>query len=200
MAEALVPNGIKIEFVASQNDIPVINRCYVVTEGGVTQENLEDALATAFDFFTAYKASLHPSYVLHEIICTDVHVANGTQEIGTYASSNQGTATGAAAAGNAAVVTSLRTNFTGRSFRGRWYWGGLANVSLTNAQTLTTADATAFSGYFADFITALQGVGLTLTVVSRFAAGVARVTALATEIIAVITDTKIDSQRRRTAN
>jgi len=37
-------------------------------------------------------------------------------------------------------------------------------------------------------------------VLSRYAAGVLRVTGLLTEIISVIVDTKVDSQRNRTAN
>jgi hypothetical protein len=37
-------------------------------------------------------------------------------------------------------------------------------------------------------------------VLSRFALGVARVAGLLTEITSIITDVKVDSQRRRTAN
>lgn len=200
MAEAIVPNGIKIEMNAFQNGIPIVNRCYVTQAGAVTHTDLVDVSSVALDFFNDYKASLHPSYVLANITVTDVSVANGEQEIVELVAANQGTASGAAAAANAAVVTSLRTANTGRSFRGRWYWGGLTVASFTNAQTVTGADAVAFAGYFTDFIDALDSIGKTLVVVSRFANGVARLIAVATEVIATITDTKVDSQRRRTAN
>jgi len=67
-------------------------------------------------------------------------------------------------------------------------------------QNCTTAAVGQMPGSFHDFITALDALNMTLVVVSNFAAGVVRVVALATEILSVITDTKIDSQRRRTAN
>jgi hypothetical protein len=51
-----------------------------------------------------------------------------------------------------------------------------------------------------DFIDQLLTIGKVLVVVSRFADKVARTVALTTDIIGLITDTKIDSQRRRTAN
>lgn len=200
MAEAVVPNGIKIEFNAVQNGVPVVNRCYVTQVAAIEEESLNEVAAIATDFFNDYKASLHPSYVLADITVTDVSVANGQQYIQAFTTANQGTAAGAAAAANAAVVTSLRTAYTGRSFRGRWYWGGLTTASFVNAQNVTALDAAAFGGYLADFITALEATSRTLVVVSRYALGVQRIIALATEIIAVITDTKIDSQRRRTAN
>ena len=200
MTLGIVPDGIKIEFNASQNDVPVVNRCFVDNGGAVTDTDLIDCQTVADAFLTDYLASLHNSYVLQDITITDVSVANGHQLITPYTTGNQGAITSAPAAGNAAVCSSLRTANTGRSFRGRWYWGGLAQVSFTNAQIITSADATAFSGYLADFITALSGIGKTLVVVSNFAAGVVRVVALATEIISIITDQKVDSQRRRTAN
>jgi hypothetical protein len=103
-------------------------------------------------------------------------------------------------AANAAMCISLRTNFTGRSFRGRFYLGGIDATNQLNAQNFTTAGAAAFAGVMEDFIDALAAINQTLVVVSNYAAGVVRVVALATEIISVIVDTKIDSQRRRTAN
>jgi hypothetical protein len=108
--------------------------------------------------------------------------------------------TGTAAAANAALVASLRTNFTGRSFRGRFYLGGLGQGILQDAQNATTVFATDFANTFANFIAGLNTINKTLVVVSNYANKVLRITALATEVISIIVDTKLDSQRRRTAN
>jgi len=196
----LVPNGMKCEFNATQNGVPVVNRVYVTTSSAPTLGDMDDLVVAALAFFNDYKESTHESYVLNDITVTDVHVANGPQVIFPLTTGNTGLVTGTAAGGNVAIVASLRTAFTGRSFRGRWYFGGVPTAAMANAQLATTGTASALAGYFSDFIDALQDIGMTLVVVSKFAAGVARVTNLATEIISIIVNTKLDSQRRRTAN
>jgi len=200
MTLGIVPNGIKIEWNAVQNGVPVVNRVFVTQTTAPTSGDLDDAITEALAFFNAYKGFCHPTYVLANITATDVSVANGTQTILPLTTGNVGTGSGSAAAANAAMTASLRTNFTGRSFRGRFYLGGLVQGALQDAQSLTTASAGAFATVFADFITALNAVNKTLVVVSNYAAGVVRAVALATEIISIIVDTKVDSQRRRTAN
>jgi len=200
MASDIVTNGIKLEWNAVQNGVPIVNRVYVTMTAPPSAADLDDAIVEALAFFNGIKAVLHPSYVLQNITATDVHVANGTQTILPLVTGNVGTGTGSAVAANAAVVISLRTNFTGRSFRGRFYAGALCDSNMANAQNIITSAATFYAGAMEDFIDALTAINMTLVVVSRFAAGVARVVNLATEIISVIVDTKIDSQRRRTAN
>jgi len=196
----LVPNGIKLEWNATQNGIPIVNRMYVTKTSAPTSADLDDAITAALSFFNGLKPVLHPSYVLQNITATDVHVANGTQVVLPVTTANVGTGTGAAMPANAAVVISLRTSFIGRSFRGRFYAGALCGSNMSDAQNIITSAASFYAGAMEDFIDALNAINMTLVVVSRFAAGVARVVNLATEIISVIVDTKIDSQRRRTAN
>jgi len=200
MASDVVPHGIKIEWNYVQNNIPVVNRVYTVVAGSPTTTNLEQAIVEAHAFYLDIQGLQHPTLILQNITATDVHVANGTQTVLPLTTSNVGTGTGSAVAANAAVVISLRTNFTGRSFRGRFYAGALCDSNMANAQNIITSAATFYAGAMEDFIDALNTINMTLVVVSRFAAGVARVVNLATEIISVIVDTKIDSQRRRTAN
>lgn len=200
MAADLVPDGIKIEWNASQNGIPIVNRVYTTVTGGVSESNLDDAYAAALAFFNDIKAAYHPSYVLNDITVTDVSIVGGMQKIYPLVADNIGTSGGSAAAANAAVVISLRSGLVGRSYRGRFYVGGLSNNNLDNAQNIGTSAAAFYASTFEDFMTALNGVGQVLVVVSRFAAGVARIVALTTEVLSLIVDTKIDSQRRRTAN
>ena len=200
MALGIVPNGIKIEFNAQQNGIPVVNRMYCTTTGAVTLSDLNDVATAAYAFWLDLAVNLHTSYILSDITVTDVSIANGTQVITPYSTANTGSATGAEAAANAAVVLSLRTARTGRSFRGRTYIGGLPVSAFTTAQTVSTGFAGLLAVAMVDFITALNGIGKTLVVVSNYANKVVRVIALATEIVSIIADNKVDSQRRRTAN
>lgn len=200
MANDVVPNGIKIEWNYTQNTIPVVNRVYVTKTGAISSGDLDDAVIEALAFYNSIRGFQHPSCILQDITCTDVSVANGVQVVLPLVTDNAGTGSGTAAAANAAMVASLRTDRIGRSFRGRFYLGGMTQNQLDTAQNFTTGSTATFASAWTDFIDALTAVNMTLVVVSRFAAGVARVVNLATEIISVVVDTKVDSQRRRTAN
>lgn len=200
MALGIVPNGIKVEMNGVQNGVPVVNRFYVTKTSPPSSADLDDVITATLGLWNALRAGIHTSYTLANITATDVHVANGTQTVLPLVTNNTGTAANAPAAANAAVCVSLRTNFTGRSFRGRFYIGGLPQDAFTNAQNISATAAASYAGWFEDFIDALNAINMTLVVVSNYANKVLRVVALATEVINVIVDTKIDSQRRRTAN
>jgi hypothetical protein len=200
MALGIVPNGIKIEWNMLQNGVPIVNRVFVTKTGAISSADLDDAIIAATDFYNDFKTHQNASCVLQNITATDVSVANGTQTILPFTTGNVGTMAGVATAANAAMVASLRTNYTGRSFRGRFYLGGLGAGNVQDAQNVTVLNAASFATMVDNFITTLAAVNQTLVVVSNYAAGVLRVVAIATEIISIIVDTKIDSQRRRTAN
>lgn len=200
MAFQAVPNGRKIELNGIQNGIPVVNVLYVTTAEAVTEAALTDIAEAVIDWFNAHAIGWHTSYTLANVTVTDVSVADSIQVVVSPATGGVGTATGTAAAANAAVVASLRTGHIGRSFRGRIYFGAVAQSGLQDAQTLSTAAVAFYADLVSDLITALGSISATLVVVSRFVLGVARVVALATEVVTIIVDAKIDSQRRRTAN
>lgn len=200
MTLGIVPNGMKIEMNYTQNGIPVVNRFYLTKTTPPTSADLDDAIVVTLAFYQDLRAFQHESCILQNITATDVHVANGTQVIFVLTTGNVGQITTAPAAANAAFCVSMRTSFTGRSFRGRFYLGGLGQQNLLNAQTFQPANAATLASVFTDFITALGVINQTLVVVSNYANKVLRAVALATEIISIIVDTKVDSQRRRTAN
>lgn len=201
MAFIPVPNGIKLALEALQNDIPVVNVMYVTSVSAPVLTDLEDAAQVLMDFWEAnILPNLHVSYVVQRIVATDVSEENGQQAIVTPTGDGAGELTGDAMAANAAMVISWRTANTGRSFRGRTYIGGFSAGSILTAQTFETAFAAGFANGFGDLLDLFQTAGYTLVVVSKFLNGAARIVALATEIINVIVDNKIDSQRRRTAN
>lgn len=194
------PHGVEVVLKMTQNGIPAVNVWNVDTGAAVTLSDL-NALATLFDGWITsdYAPLIVASVNFDSLVVTDISVANGQQVIITPTTTTGG-AGGTEQAANAAYVASLRTAFTGKSFRGRTYMPGLGTTMLVDAHNVSGAHAAAVNVAFVNLINLLITAGDTLVVLSRYAAGVLRVTALLTEIISVITDTKIDSQRRRTAN
>lgn len=196
-----VPHGIETVIAGLQNGVPVVNVFNTVIPGTVTATDLSlAATAIASWFQTDVLPALHQSYVMQSVTSTDKSIAGGGQHVINITSGGAGGITTAPAAANAALVISWRTARVGRSYRGRTYIGGLAESMLQDAQHMTTGDAAAFATAGADLLTALTAIGQTLVVVSRWADKVLRTVALVTEIISIIVDTKLDSQRRRTAN
>jgi len=196
-----VPDGIEIVLDATQNTVPVVN-VFNVKDTSTHDATLLEAYANAVLTWwqTNVAPELHQSYVLNAVKVTSLELSTGPQFILPVTSSNTGALTGDPVAANAALVISWRTASIGRSFRGRTYQGGMDTVALATAQEVTTGFVSAMALNYANLIDAITAVGGALSVLSRFALGVARVAGLLTEITGIIIDTKVDSQRRRTAN
>lgn len=201
MAFQPVPDGVEVVFTALQNGVPVVNVFNVQDPATHDAARLGVIADTFFTWWSAnIKGSLSSSYVLQSIKATNLTSSAGPQVIRNYTTGNAGSVSGVQAAGNAAAVISWRTANIGRSFRGRTYLGGMAAASLTSAQFFDPTFAANIAAGAAALITALAGLDAKLAVLSRFVAGALRVTGLLTEIVSVIVDTKVDSQRKRTAN
>jgi hypothetical protein len=195
-----VPQGIQVKLLMTQNGVRMENVWNVDYGAAVTPLGLF-LVNTIFDNWvnTSYKTHIHSSVKFDQLIATDVSVANGAQDL-IVPTATQGATGGAALPGNSAFVASLRTLSTGRNFRGRTYIPGLAETAIVDAQHATTGFAAAANVTFNDLISALVAGGYKLCVLSRFLANALRAVGLLTEVISVITDTKLDSQQRRTAN
>lgn len=201
MAFQAAPRVVEVVFKGVQNGIPINNVFHVDTGGTVTPEILDAVLNVFVDWIDDnWLALLHGSYELPQIVATDISVEDGAQAEANFFPAKTGAGTGAAMAANAAMVASWRTAKTGRSFRGRTYIGGLANGVLQNAQNVTTTFAGDAAELLITLLDVLETAGFKLGVLSRVANGLARVTAIITEVIGLVVDTKVDSQRRRTAN
>lgn len=196
-----VPNGVRVVLEATQNTVPNVNVYHVKCAGAPTDANLTDIAEVFRDWWVAnIQPNLHVSYILNTITATDISVEDGHQVQIVLTTGNAGGVSTAPLAANAAVVLSWRTANIGRSFRGRTYIGGLPEVALSDAQHIGSAAATAYTAFGTSLIDALETAGFILSVLSRVANGVVRVAGLLTQIIGIVVDTKIDSQRRRTAN
>jgi len=195
-----VPQGVQVRLQMTQNDVKMENVWNVDAGIPVTPTVLANCGAVFDSWLTsAYSLLSNASLKYDQIICTDISVANGAQDIRVPTTLNGATAT-TQAAGNAAFVASLRTVHTGRNFRGRTYVAGLNQSALVDAQHASSGFIAAANSVFSQLIANLVAGGFKLCVLSRFLNNAARAVGLLTEIISVITDSKIDSQQRRTAN
>lgn len=144
---------------------------------------------------TPLKPTLTTGNTLRQIRATDMTVEGGPQYVRAVneAGTNAGTET---ALSNAAAV-SLRTAKRGRSYRGRFYVSGWEGGLLTDAVTFGSGLVTNLSSFTTGLQTALDALGMDLVVPSKQHNGVATNPAELNEVIAVVVDTKVDSQRRR---
>lgn len=100
-----------------------------------------------------------------------------------------------------AAVSSLRTPFLGRRFRGRQYWGGLAPAAVDSA---TGQLAAGFRSALAELVEdmgtmVVESVDLRHAVISSGSSTADRPPAIGTVVTQVIVDQFPDTQRRRGA-
>lgn len=195
-----VPQGAQVRLLMTQNGVRMENVWNVDTGAGVTPLALF-LVGNVFDAWLTsdYRNMMTTSVKLDQLIVTDISVPNGAQDI-RVPTSPSGTVAGTESAGNAAFVASLRTLSTGKNFRGRTYVPGIPQSYLVDAQHVSPAYAGFVNVAFNNLLSALVTAGYALSVLSRYLNTILRATGLLTEVITIITDTKVDSQQRRTAN
>jgi hypothetical protein len=201
MAFQAAPNCVEVVMTADQGGVPVVNVFNVKIPAAATPTILQNINTAFHTWWTTYvKPGLSDTYVLTSITSTDISVFGGIQETELITSGGAGAVTTAPTAANAALVLSWRTASIGRNFRGRTYIGGWPASALLNEHLVTTGTVSGMAAGGAALISAISGLGFKLVVLSRWLNKVLRVVALATEIVSVVVDNKIDSQRKRTAN
>ncbi len=194
------PQCVEAKLIMSQNGVPLVNIFNIDVGHAVTISDLSGVFAAVDAWVTAHYAPIiHTSVQFQQLVVTDISVANGQQQI-YIPTTTTGLQSGTAAAANAAFVGSWRTAHTGRGYRGRTYAGGMVTSDFVDAQHVSLSTAGSYNTIFTALITAVATAGYKLCVLSRWLNKVLRTVALLTEIISVVTDTTVDSQRRRTAN
>lgn len=200
MAFQPIPNCVEVTLNATVTDVPVVNRWYVDVGHDVTFADF-DAVFDVFDAWisTDLSAIQTTSIKYNTLVIKDVDHEFGPEQVYTP-TATQGDRAVVNAPNSTAVVVSLRTAFSGKAYRGRTYVGGIANADIDDPTHLGILNAASFASVFQNLVDALNAATLTLVVVSKFLNGVKRATAIVTEIIALIVNTRLDNQRRRTAN
>lgn len=161
--------------------------------------DLANAIKTAWKVTTGtigIAGNITQDVTIQRVVATDLSEEDGVQEVSNVADGPAG-GTAAALENGIALCASLRTGFSGRSFRGRLYVPGISSsnggsdpnhVGGTYATNMQTAVTNTFQG---------TGVRAGWGVLSRVHNGLLRENAICTPITSVVVNTRLDSQRRR---
>jgi len=140
---------------------------------------------------TELKACYSTSVVFQSVTIRDMSSAAGQEGVYNIPSGNTGTHASDPVPFSAAIVASLRSAFVGRSGRGRWYFTGLGEDTVSG--NLATAGQALLISAAAGLMASFSGnatFATTAVVASR------RYEVLH-PILTVLVDTFVDSQRRR---
>ena len=199
MAFIPVPNVVQAELVFTWNGQICQNVLHYLVDEGVDptiQAGIGADLAAWFD------DSMQP-LVVDTLSLIEVRLSDLTSEFAPGASWSGGLplvgslAGGLSMPNNVSIVMTKRTDFRGRSFRGRIYHVGLSENQVT-ANNIVPATLTSLLAAYAELMTVTVGAETyPLCVVSRYQGGEPRVTGIATPVTAITSDGIVDSQRRR---
>jgi hypothetical protein len=206
----VIPNAIEIRIIWTLAGRTFSNVLHGQNPGGAaatdaTAQTLMSGISTQFTS-SGWAGFVHPTCQLFQVQLKSLHTANQVGHFSTGAAI-PGTATGAGAPLNCALVVTLRTAQAGVAFRGRSYLGGLADSALQNMFDTTTAANTAAAAFVTGIMTVASGAQLPIGIAQRAlnagtTHGGAPLPARAANIIPVtlaeVHNARVDSQRRRT--
>lgn len=197
MAFIPLPSGIRVAVEYIQNGQVVVNVYHVTTAQPITTVNLTALAQILVDWWTTdMRQNFVQAIGLQRVTVTDVSVANGLQVINQQSPVIPGTIVGAAAPNNVAIVATQRTGFSGRSFRGRNYFAGVAAAEIADNFISSTYAGNVIND-MNSLATRLSAGGFQLVVASYRANGAPRVTGVATPVSNFSMDLRVDTQRRR---
>lgn len=130
------------------------------------------------------------------IIVTDVSEEGGEQITFTPIGALTGDIVSPPMPTGTTITASWRTGLAGRSYRGRTYHVGLTEQQVV-ANSLDSGSRTALQGAYAQLIIDANVNQTPLVVASRVAGGAPRPVGVVTDVLTVVVDEYIDSQRRR---
>lgn len=192
-----ISNTMKVVLEYTLNGQLLVNVYHVQSPSPIVTADLT-AIATVFAGWWA--TNMRPNFTtaisLTRIVATDMSEEDGAQVVYVTGLPSAGTAGGASAPNNVACVTTLRTGFSGRSKRGRKYWGGFAasevadNFISTTLGTAVLADMTSLDN-------AIDTAGFALVVSSLYHDHAPREEGENTIVSTFSMDTRVDTQRRR---
>lgn len=197
MAFIPLPNGLKVELKFNLAGQLMVNIFHVTTTEPIIEANLSAIAEVFVAAWAGNMSALQGAAVsLQEVVVTDVSEDEGIQVVYTDALPEVGTAAGDLLPFNVAVVSSNKSIYSGRSRRGRTYWGGFTEPNV-GGSTPVSAILLGILGFNTELVTELDAINAVWGVASYQADGAPRTTALFTPFTAFSVDGVTDSQRRR---
>ncbi|MCK5318570.1 MAG: hypothetical protein KAJ55_11670 [Anaerolineales bacterium] len=197
MAYIRLPLGVRIAVEYEQFGKVIVNVYHVTTTDPILTAKLFDLADVFRDWWiNTQRTGLSTDIALTSITALNLDVPNGQKVTRVVSPVSPGLAVGDAISNNVALVASLATSLTGRSFRGRSYMAGLREVDVTANNVSVGFAAGTVSNYIA-LTSNLIGANALLVVASFQSGGVPRAEGVATEVSSVSVNTRVDTQRRR---
>lgn len=192
-----LPGGIRVAMEYEAYGKIVVNIYHVTTDDPIITVKLID-IATIFESWwdNNMKGNFSSDIALINITALNLDEVNGEKIIYPISPAIPGTDVGTGNSNNVAIVVSLNTAQTGRSFRGRSYHAGLSKDELTGNH-ISSIKAAALLTDYEQLDTDLQIESVQLVVASFVTEGAPRAEALGTSVVSFSADTRVDTQRRR---
>lgn len=192
-----ISNTMKVALEYTLNGQLVVNVYHVQWPTPIAGANLT-AIATVFATWWGnnMRQNFTTALSLNRIVATDMTAEAGLQIAHVAGLPSAGTVVAGPASNNVALVTSLRTGYSGRSFRGRKYWAGFNSAEVTDNFVSSTL-AAAIVADMATLDAAINTAGGDLVVASLFTDGAPRAAGVTTQIQVYEMDNRVDTQRRR---
>jgi len=198
MAFQSVPDTVEVVLDFLMSGTPTANVLHFIKPGGYNQSALDNlAGRVQTQLVDHYLPMLTLTQALNGVRVKGLSTENDLQASNSDDSAT-GTVVQTALPNNVSLCLTLRTGVTGRSARGRFYCQPPNDGDLATPNTVTTTYKNAMIALLGDIVTAANGAGFSLVVVSRFTNKTKRavgVTFSVTDIIA--RNTRLDSQRGR---
>ena len=197
MAFIRLPLGVRVALEYEAFGKVVVNVYHVTTTDPIVTIKLFD-IADLFEAWwaTTIGANFSNEIALSSITAHNLNVPNGEKITLPVSPSIPGGSANASVPNNVAIVITLNTALTGRSFRGRAYHAGLTRAAVTGNNIDTILAASLVTDYIQ--LTANLAVANAELVVASFQTlGVPRAEGVATPVQSIAVNTRIDTQRRR---
>lgn len=197
MAYIRLPLGVKVSLEYTLGGKVVVNIYHVTTTDPIVTVKLEDIAQVFIDWaISKLLTRLSQNIVLFAATAQNLDVENGEKITIAVVPPEPGTVLQQAVSNNVALVVSMRTDLTGRSFQGRSYIAGLGDEDVAG-NYIDVARATQFITDFVQLDANLAVEDTSLVIASFQHAGVPREEGVATRVTSYLVNTRVDTQRRR---
>lgn len=193
------PEALLIEWIMSQAGQIVENTAIFQAPEELDTIELTDVAGTAIAAWITHMATyLSDQLDLNQVKVTSLSTATSPSVIVPAPVGTDGVISGTCNPLNVAIVISERTDSRGRSYRGRWYQGGIPTSFNADSGSVNAEWQENILNLFVDMIDDIETEHtLVHCVGSRRTAGAARVTGVATPITAYFCNPDFDSRRTR---
>lgn len=193
------PNIVELQFRYTLQGERAMNRIHVnvgAVPNAVVMSDLADA---ALAWWTSnVRTIVSDTLALREVYLKSLHAAIAPEVTITSGLPSSGTMTVPPLPSSVSLAVSLRSNQTGRSARGRWFWCGFAEDQV-DGNIVTGGTITSIDAALTNLKNEIDGLGHTWVVVSFFSGGVPRPGGpVYSDVVTIaVVDPVVDSQRRR---